>query len=136
MSQENVEAMRSVYVRFAYGDFRALANLSDDVEFVVSPEAPDAGTYRGEAARQWLRAWVESFEPLTIEATEFIDATTSWLGCASMGGCVVAPARSRAAGGSCTRCPEATSPAFKPFPTDCRPSKPQGCGSRRCRRRT
>ena len=50
MSQENVEAMRSVYARFAYGDFRALANLSDDVEF-VAPEALDAGTYRGEAAR-------------------------------------------------------------------------------------
>jgi len=35
---------------------------------------PDAGSYRGDAARRWLRSWVESFDWLTVEAVEFIDA--------------------------------------------------------------
>ena len=74
MSQENVEAVRAAYERYGRGDFSTWADLPDDFEFVTSPEMPDAGTYRGEAARRWMRAWVESFEGLTIEATEIIDA--------------------------------------------------------------
>jgi ketosteroid isomerase-like protein len=74
MSQETVEVVRAAYEDFARGDFSAWADLPDDFEFVASPELPDAGTYRGEAARRWLNAWLESFERLTIEATEIIDA--------------------------------------------------------------
>jgi ketosteroid isomerase-like protein len=73
MSQENVDVIRTAYARMARGDFRGLASLSDDFELVVSPEVPDAGTYRGEAARLWLQAWVESLDPFTLEATEFIE---------------------------------------------------------------
>ena len=65
--------MRMAYEPFARGDFRSLASLSDGFELVVSPEVPDAGTYRGEAARLWLQAWIESLDPFTLEATEFID---------------------------------------------------------------
>ena len=74
MSREHVEALRSVYEQFARGDFSAWSDLPDDFELVLSPEMPDAGTYRGDAARRWLRSWVESFDRLTIEAIEFIDA--------------------------------------------------------------
>jgi len=74
MSQENVEIVREVYEQFARGDFSWFAELPDDLEFVASRDLPDAGTYRGEAARRWLTAWVESFEGLMIEATEIIDA--------------------------------------------------------------
>jgi ketosteroid isomerase-like protein len=74
MSQENVEAVRAAYERFAQGDFSQFENLGEDFEFVTSPELPDAGTYRGEAAIRWMRTWVDSFEQLTIEATEIIDA--------------------------------------------------------------
>ena len=74
MSQENVEVIGTAYARMACGDFRGLASLSDDFELVVSPEVPDAGTYRGEAARLWLQAWVESLDPFALEATEFIEA--------------------------------------------------------------
>jgi hypothetical protein len=35
---------------------------------------PDAGTYRGAAAREWATAWVNSFDRLTQEPIEFIDA--------------------------------------------------------------
>src|SRR2546427_6333154 len=74
MSPENLEIMRVAYEEFARGDFSRWAELPDDFEFVASPELPDAGTYREEAARRWLKAWLESFERLTIEATEIIDA--------------------------------------------------------------
>ena len=74
MSQESVEVVRADYEEFSRGDFSRWAELPDDFEFVASPELPDAGTYRGEAARRWLTAWLESFDQLTIEATEVIGA--------------------------------------------------------------
>src|SRR5688500_14922829 len=74
MSRENVEAMQQMYGQFAQGDFGPMSEVPDDFVFVASPELPDAGTYRGDAARRWMRAWVESFEGLTMEATEIVDA--------------------------------------------------------------
>ena len=74
MSQENVQALRAAFERYAHGDFSPIGALGDDFELVISPEAPDAGTYRGEEARRWLRAWVASFEEMTIEATEILDS--------------------------------------------------------------
>ena len=74
MSRENVEAVRAMFAETARGDFsRWFAWVTDDFVLVTSPEVPDAGTYRGEEARQWITAWVESFEGHTIEATDFID---------------------------------------------------------------
>jgi ketosteroid isomerase-like protein len=74
MSQENVEMMQSFYEQFARGDFSSFASLRDDFKLTTSPELPDAGTYRGRAAISWMTAWVESFEDLTMEATEIVDA--------------------------------------------------------------
>ena len=74
MSQENVDAVRSAYAPLARGDFSLWAQADDDFELVLAPEMPDAGTYRGEAARRWLKAWLESFERLTVETVEYIDA--------------------------------------------------------------
>ena len=74
MSQEVIDALRSAYEQFARGDFSTYADLPDDFELVIAPEMPDAGSYRGKAARDWMNAWVESFERLTLEAIEFIDA--------------------------------------------------------------
>ncbi len=65
--------MRAMYEPFARGDFSAWADLPDDFEFVASPELPDAGTYRGEAAVRWMTTWVESFDGHTIEATEITE---------------------------------------------------------------
>jgi len=70
MAEENVEAVRGFYEQAAVGDFSGLADTSHDFEFITSPELPDAGTYRGEAARRWVRNWIAAFEELTIEATE------------------------------------------------------------------
>ena len=74
MSEENVEVLRAAFELYANGDFSPIEALGDDFELVISPEAPDAGTYRGGEARGWLRAWVASFEEMTIEATEILDA--------------------------------------------------------------
>ena len=74
MSRENVEVVRAGYERAARGDFSSFEDFADDFEFVTSPELPDAGTYRGEAAKEWIASWVGSFDGLTMEATEIIDA--------------------------------------------------------------
>lgn len=74
MSQKDVELVRLRYEQFAQGKFEAMTDVPDDFEFVASPEMPDAGTYRGEAARQWMKAWVGAFDGLTMEATQIVDA--------------------------------------------------------------
>ena len=73
MSEENVEIVRGFYEQAARGDFSWIP-ADDDFVFVTSPEMPDAGTYRGAAAREWITAWVGSFADLTMETTEIIDA--------------------------------------------------------------
>ena len=79
MSQENVELVRSIYDRWAEGDFRAGRELLDpNITTVWAEEFPTAGIYHGpdehEAAmRQWLSAWTD-FE---IEAERFEDAGNS-----------------------------------------------------------
>jgi ketosteroid isomerase-like protein len=74
MSQENIEVVGTLFEQFARGDFSAYSDLPDDFELVLASEMPDAGSYRGEAARRWLRSWVESFDRLTVEAIESVDA--------------------------------------------------------------
>jgi ketosteroid isomerase-like protein len=74
MSQEAVDASRAAFEQFSRGDFSAFADLPDEFELVLAPEMPDAGTYRGAAAREWATAWVNSFDRLTQEPIEFIDA--------------------------------------------------------------
>lgn len=74
MSQEAIDLSRTVFEQFSRGDFSAYADLPDEFELVLAPEMPDAGTYRGAAARDWATAWVKSFDRLTQEPVEFIDA--------------------------------------------------------------
>ncbi len=74
MSEEAVDFSRAAFERFSQGDFGAVADLPDEFELVLAPEMPDAGTYRGGAAREWIAGWVNSFDRLTQEPVEFIDA--------------------------------------------------------------
>src|SRR6478736_6943244 len=74
MSQEAIHLFQASFEHFAHGDFTGLADLPDEFELVLAPEMPDAGTYRGAAAREWATAWVNSFDRLTQEPIEFIDA--------------------------------------------------------------
>jgi len=73
MSRDYVEIVRAAYERAAAGEF-SFEGYAEEFEFVTSSELPDAGTYRGEEARRWISAWLDSFDELTIEATEIIDA--------------------------------------------------------------
>jgi ketosteroid isomerase-like protein len=74
MSEENVDALRAAFEMYARGDFSPIRMLGDDFELVVAPNAPEANTYRGEEARNWLREWVSTFQGTEIEATEIIDS--------------------------------------------------------------
>jgi ketosteroid isomerase-like protein len=74
MSQEAVEFARAAFERFALGDFTAYAALPDEFVLVLAPEMPDAGTYQGAAAREWITRWVDTFDRLAHEPVEFIDA--------------------------------------------------------------
>ncbi len=75
MSQENVDATRAAYEQYSRGDFSALfAGITDDFEFVTASEMPDAGTYHGQEAGDWIRAYIDSFDGFAQEATEIIDA--------------------------------------------------------------
>ena len=76
MSEENVEAVRSIYQRWAEGDMRGGTELFDpEIEFVLSREFPDTGTYRGpEAISRYMRQFLEPWERLTIAAEELTDA--------------------------------------------------------------
>jgi ketosteroid isomerase-like protein len=48
MSQENVEAVRRIYDKWAEGDARAGADLLDEhVVFVVSRDFPEWGVFHG-----------------------------------------------------------------------------------------
>jgi ketosteroid isomerase-like protein len=73
MSQENMEAAREIFERWRRGDFSGIDSLPGDFEVVTAREMPDAGTYRGDAARRWLNAWVDSFDSLTMELVELTD---------------------------------------------------------------
>jgi ketosteroid isomerase-like protein len=79
MSEENVEAIRGVYDRWAEGDFRAGAELFDSlILFVMRPEFPDAGTYLGpEQVAKYMRGFLEPWTRLTIEAEEITEAGDS-----------------------------------------------------------
>lgn len=76
MSEENVEAVRGVYERWAEGDFAAGPELFDPaIEFVLSVEFPDTGTYRGpQAISDYMRHFLEPWERLTIAGEELADA--------------------------------------------------------------
>ena len=90
MSRANVEAVRKVYERWGAGDFRASVDLfHPDVTFVLRPEFPDAGRYRGLAEiAAYTRGFLEPWTRITIEAEELIDA----------GNCVIAAVRQRGVG--------------------------------------
>jgi ketosteroid isomerase-like protein len=74
MSQEAVTALQAAFDQFSRGDFAFNADLPDDFELVTAAQMPDAGTYRGREARDWLNGWIASFERLTLTPIEFIDA--------------------------------------------------------------
>jgi ketosteroid isomerase-like protein len=76
MSKENVEALRAVYDEWGNGNFRAGFDLYDrEAVFVQGPGFPESGAYHGrEGIREYMRAFLETWTRLTIEADDFLDA--------------------------------------------------------------
>ena len=76
MSQQNVEAVRRVYERWATGDFTASMGLLDPAAvLVLAPEFPDAGTYEGLGRiSEYMRGFLEPWTRVTIAAEELTDA--------------------------------------------------------------
>ena len=72
MSDENVEAVRGAYERWAEGDFRAGIELfHPEAELVLSSDFTESGTYRGrEEINGYMRGFVEPWERLTIAVEE------------------------------------------------------------------
>jgi ketosteroid isomerase-like protein len=79
VAREKVEIVRSVYDRWAEGDFRAPSDLYDEhAVLVMRPQFPDAGTYLGrEAIAGYTRGFLEPWTTITIEAKEIIPAGDS-----------------------------------------------------------
>ena len=140
MSQENVEIVLWAIVAFNRRDMRGLAELShEDLEFVSVLTAVDAGgaTYRGsETWTTYFAAMNETWEEWQAEDFQLFDggariashACSAWSARAS----TAAPRSSARSAwrtgsemGSCGGC--------GPTSTLAKPSKPPGCGSRRCR---
>jgi ketosteroid isomerase-like protein len=74
MSEEAMDVVRAAFEPFARGDFSTVADLPEEFELILAPEMPDAGTYRGEEARRWIVAWVDSFDRLTQELIDLTHA--------------------------------------------------------------
>ena len=76
MSQRNVDAVRAVYERWGRGDFEASLDVFDsDVVFLLPPQFPDPGEYRGfEQIAEYMRGFLEPWSHIAIEAEEIIDA--------------------------------------------------------------
>ena len=139
MSQENVELLRAVYAEWAKGNFRAGRELLDpEIELYPLQGLPGAASYHGrQDSLAYVERWLESWDEYRILPEEFIEA----------GDQVVviyrAVGRGKSSGieldsrlghiwtildGSAVRIEMSAAP-----PT---PSKPPGCRSRRCRRKT
>jgi ketosteroid isomerase-like protein len=75
MAEENVEIVRRMYRAFLGGDFKeSLAVFDPEVEFDVSIR-PEGRVYRGHAGLvEAIRTWNGTWEDLTAEIDEIIDA--------------------------------------------------------------
>jgi len=73
VSEQNVEALRAVYARWAQGDFTTSLPLYDEaITLVIDPGIPDGGNYQGiEGVRTYMSAFLEPWDTLTIAAESY-----------------------------------------------------------------
>jgi ketosteroid isomerase-like protein len=77
MSQENVEIVRDAVVAYNRGDLDAwFKYCADDIDYRAVEGAPDDhGPIHGRVAmRAYLQDWIDTFDDLTVEPLELIDA--------------------------------------------------------------
>ncbi len=79
MSQENVETVKTALDAMAQQGLEAFAEYwADDVEWrAVEGALDDRGPLRGkDACRAYVQDWLDTFDELTVEPRELIDAGT------------------------------------------------------------
>ena len=71
-----METVRRAYDAFARGDADAIRSLlAPDIEWRTTPEVPFEGTYRGvDEFFRGMSDWTDSFDDITTEVEEVIDA--------------------------------------------------------------
>jgi ketosteroid isomerase-like protein len=68
MASERVEWVTRRIEAWNSGDAEAfLESLPPDLEFTPDPSFPDAGTYRGEEVRDWMRGWARTWQDSRLE---------------------------------------------------------------------
>jgi ketosteroid isomerase-like protein len=75
MSADNVELLREIYERWGTGDFKPHPSLGQDFTIIMGPDFPDTGVHAGlEGVAAYMKAFLEPWERVTIEAEELIDS--------------------------------------------------------------
>ena len=141
MSQENVEATKRAVAALNRGDYGGVEELySTDAVVQDLQNAPDQPVTAegGQAIRQNLKLWAAAFDELRVDIEEYIDGPNAVI-CARIGRGRARRAASRSMSTSSTSTSSATeglSERSSASDPRTKPSKPPGCRSRRCRRRT
>jgi hypothetical protein len=139
MSEKNVELARRMIGWFNARDTEAAqAHSTDDVEIVPLRAAIEDTVYRGSGAyAAFMADNDESWEELRFDAEALRDAGERVVAIGHLSAHVGVTVLMSERDSRCSSSSEATrSRKPKPTPTWRRPSKPPGCRSRRCRRRT
>ena len=140
MSRENVELVERMLREAQHNPDALYEVLDDDVHWDVEalnlPDTPP--TYCGpEGVREFFRRWVGTFDEWGFQPVEMIDAGDSVVAHITSGDVARAAAQpSISTSGRCGRSATGRSCVPRIVTTRPRPSKPWGCGSRRCRGRT
>ena len=141
MSQENVDVVRRMFDAFNRGDVDAVIATFDEGCVVEEPrEMPDSPSlgFRGhDGIREWM-ANLRGVAGVRFEPRSFTtggDVVVSDVGLARPG---AGQRRARRVDDlrRAARCATARSRGRRPSSAEMKPSKPPGCRSRRCRRRT
>ena len=71
MSEENLEALKRLYSRWAVGDFRDESSLYDPHFVGISPDPSPEPQYGLRAMRNYMRRFLDSWEQVRFEATGY-----------------------------------------------------------------
>jgi ketosteroid isomerase-like protein len=76
MSSEDVEVVRNAWAAWQRDGPQALLESCDpEIEWTVTEDEPESGTFRGiEAVTELVRSWQQAFEEFRAEPYEFEDA--------------------------------------------------------------
>jgi uncharacterized protein len=78
VATQNLDLVRGVYERWGEGDFGTAEVFDPLLLFVMGEGLPDTGAYLGtDALADYMRGFLEPWDPITIEALEAIESGDS-----------------------------------------------------------